>query len=143
MKESFSEEELRRHLAILADLREEAPLQIAVTPGNRGFQVDLYSFDAPGLFSFITGGLGAAGLNLTSGHVYTTTGTPSLIFDTFYGEAEFEEDAETWAEETMDFLYRLLSPLQEPGRSRKAHSETLELCRQNVIEAVADRKSVV
>ena len=138
MSESFSEEELQSHLSILDELREEAPLRINVTPREDGFQVDLYSFDAPGLFSFITGGLGAAGLNLTSGHVYTTSGTPSLIFDTFYGEAEYEGEPDQWARETRELLYRLLAPLQEPGRSLKAHSVTLDRCRQNVIEAVAE-----
>ena len=137
MERSFSSGRLTHHLRNLAELDASEPLRIAVTSLKGGWQVDLYSFDAPGLFSFITGALGAAGLNLTKGHVYTTSGNPSLIFDTFVGHAEVEEESDRWAEETEAFLYRLLSPLQEEARSLNANSDTLERCRQNVIEAVA------
>ncbi|MFW6214305.1 MAG: glutamate-ammonia-ligase adenylyltransferase [Alkalispirochaetaceae bacterium] len=141
MREQFEEKEILLHLANLARLGRERPVIVEVSASGNSCTVDLYSFDAPGLFSFITGALGAAGVNLTRGHVYTTTASPSLIFDSFAGEMERPEDPDAWATETEAFIYRLLEPLTREERSLRANSDTLEQCRRNVAEAVADAAS--
>lgn len=105
----------------ISDLLLPGPDDAGSAPHDQGAP-DLYGFtlhlkDAPGLFSYISGVLGARGFNILEGEITTTGG---FARDTFRGALSRETLEEAggfapWLEETRRDLETLLAPLYGPS----------------------------
>jgi glutamate-ammonia-ligase adenylyltransferase len=74
----FDSEQICSHLRALARLTAEAPVQVIVRAGeNRAVDCTVLAFDYPGEFSVISGILGALGVNILSGNIFTYERLPA------------------------------------------------------------------
>ena len=71
--EQFDAEAIARRLVILDDLSPNKPCEVLVEMGDRGHvECTFLTFDAQGLFSLIAGLLTGMGLDIQSGHIFTS-----------------------------------------------------------------------
>jgi glutamate-ammonia-ligase adenylyltransferase len=69
----FTVEQAARHRAVLAALTPTQPVEVLVESGADGLVAcTVLAFDYPALFSLISGLLGAAGLNILAGDIFTS-----------------------------------------------------------------------
>lgn len=137
--------EIGAHAQAIAALSDEYPVRIVVrdihtasteerkmvpgvTRGKHRCSFTVCTWDAPGLFSYISGILGARGLNIQSGEVFT--GEDGVVVDTFSGILETETEPERWCTALEHELAALFTQL----RSQPPDVETV---RETVMERVA------
>src|SRR5438067_12745731 len=70
--ERFDGQAVTSHLRGLSELSQLLPVNVLVSPGAAGLvECTILGFDAPGLFSLVTGVLMSLGFSVLSGDVYT------------------------------------------------------------------------
>ena len=122
------ESEVLRHAQAVRALSDEQP--VAVLRSDRARPADrvactICSFDSPGLFSYLAGVLGAAGLDVEAGHVFTSA--RGVAIDSFEGRLDPGIDRASWFRQLEADLTTLLRPLRssppDPASVRELVSE--------------------
>ncbi len=128
--QSFPVEQIVLQLTAAAGIGRDSPVRVlGAGPGN----LTICALDTPGLFSLLTGALGAAGFNILSGRVYTAagTGTPSrsaVAIDTFSGTItgtttdSAAAGFPAWLTALQGNLIRYLRLQGSPARDAVAHA---------------------
>jgi len=126
--------DIASHAEAVAELTAEAPARVAARrAGERQCSFTICTWDAPGLFSYITGILGARGFNIQKGEVFT--GTNGLVVDSFTGILKGDTDPTRWFDALERELASLFVPLQ-------ASIPDAALVRSTVMEEVIKHHSV-
>ena len=167
--ELFDDARVCDHLRALERLSPEAPVQMVVRIGeNRTVECTVLAFDYPGEFSVISGILGASGVNILSGDIFTYERAPDMkpglsqlhrgrraahgpdgtsysatlrrrrIIDTFSGQLDSDLPLERWTGALREKLGEAVG-LLEAGRS----GASLDLAKQKVNEQVAERLALL
>jgi glutamate-ammonia-ligase adenylyltransferase len=143
----FPVEEVCHHLAALARLSSDHPVEVLLDAGENGVECTVLGFDYAALFSMITGVLAGMGFNILSGEVFTYERAPApgrtkpksqrqdpmrrrRIVDYFVGELYTGLSFEVWAAEIKARFEEIIG-LVEGGES--------ELARHRVNEMVVAR----
>lgn len=134
--DAFTALEVEAHAAAFDALTGETPLRVAHWGASDGALVfTICARDAPGLFSYLTGVIGARGLSIDSGDIFTTSS--GIAIDRFVGHrsgATAPDDR--WIAALEAELTALLRPLwQRPPDSARVRADVIEL----VAEAQAAR----
>ena len=98
------------HDAVLPRPDTAAPDMEATGDHDTVVHFTICTYDAPGLFSYLTGILGAFRFNIQSGHVFTSS--RGIAIDTFRGFLPSEAVRDSWAESLQRTLTEVLTPLQ-------------------------------
>jgi glutamate-ammonia-ligase adenylyltransferase len=144
----FSEKDVDRHLAALARLSPQHPVEILLD-SNRDKTLDctILAFDYPSEFSLITGILAGMGFNIVSGEVFTDEGIPQTatkrkghekedlrkrrrIIDHFSGVMDTPLPMETWGDELRSRMKGAILLLE------KGDESSITLAKQQVNELV-------
>jgi glutamate-ammonia-ligase adenylyltransferase len=125
-----NDEEILKHAEAIRSLTDEYPVRIVQRQetGEQRCAFTLCTWDAPGLFSYISGILGARGLNIQSGEVFTTT--QGYVVDSFSGILEVDVAPDRW----LAALEHELAALFVALRRNPPDTETV---RTTVMERVA------
>lgn len=149
-EEHHGAEEIARHARAVASLRDDQPVVVlgnhvpghpapehpaddAAADRTRRVACTICSYDSPGLFSYLAGVLGAAGLDIGSGEVYTSDA--GMAIDSFEGRLDDSREQETWLSDLERDLTELLRPL------RSSPPDTA-VVREQVTERVARHLSI-
>ncbi|MEX2443272.1 MAG: glutamate-ammonia-ligase adenylyltransferase [Alkalispirochaeta sp.] len=116
------------HEAVLPRPDTSAPDVEATGDYDNVVHFTICTYDAPGLFSYLTGILGSFRFNIQSGHVFTSS--KGIAIDTFRGFLPSDAVTNSWAESLELTLTQVLAPLQ----SRPPDAATV---RDTVMERVA------
>ncbi|MFW5695455.1 MAG: glutamate-ammonia-ligase adenylyltransferase [Alkalispirochaeta sp.] len=128
--EFYSDAEIQDHARAVQRLSRDAPVAVAgfghdavlpqpdttapdlETSGDHDTVVHftICTYDAPGLFSYLTGILGSFRVNIHSGYVFTSS--PGIAIDTFRGFLPSDAAPDSWAASLERTLTDVLAPLQ-------------------------------
>lgn len=98
------------------------------SPAHQRCSFTICTWDAPGLFSYISGILGARGLNIQSGEVFT--GDDGVVVDSFFGILETSVEIDRWLSALEHELSALFTNLRK-------NPPDVEVVRTTVMERVA------
>ncbi|MFP4209714.1 MAG: glutamate-ammonia-ligase adenylyltransferase [Alkalispirochaeta sp.] len=136
--ELYDDEEIAAHAAAIASLSDDYPVRIVsrffvtASGGDESGRSDprsctftVCTWDAPGLFSYISGILGARQFNIQSGEVFT--GENGIVVDTFSGILEDDSEPDRWCTALEHELASLFVPLRRnPPRSEEVRVAVME-----------------
>jgi [glutamine synthetase] adenylyltransferase / [glutamine synthetase]-adenylyl-L-tyrosine phosphorylase len=107
-----SETQIADHASAIDTLTPEYPVRVVSRDARHGrHSFTICTWDAPGLFSYISGILGARGFNIQEGEVFT--GFNGLVVDSFTGIIPADTDFPRWSDALERELATLFAPLQE------------------------------
>ncbi len=146
--EIFDDDAIAAHLQLIAQISPDAPAGAIVSFGREyAGSCTVIASDYPGIFSLITGVLGAMGFQISSGEVFTyrRSGPPArgraprakgkgrAIIDHFSGSVAAEDYYDAWE---FDLRAKLL---EVTGLVRDGGADAMVRARQLVNEMVVDR----
>lgn len=133
--EVHSDTEIEAHRHARETLTAEQPVQISGRPGSGEFHVTVCTRDAPGLFSYLSGIIGARGFNTVAGEIFTARS--GFVVDSFRGTLPPGTVFDTWLADLEVEFNRVLAPLfASPPRE----DETRETVVESVSRALARRR---
>ncbi len=169
--EAFDEQEVYRHLFLLARLTPQNPVELVLRMREEGLvECTVLAFDYPSEFSLITGTLSGMGMDILSGDVFTyrrvsKTATPGpsghrgesgsagvlgpwqrrLIIDRFTGTLDTVLPFEVWADELRKEMGRLLGLLEkgEEGAVSEAKQRVNEMVVRRLTRLQHDSRPVL
>lgn len=110
-------------------------MKVSGRAGNGEFQVTICAGDAPGLFSYLSGILGARDFNIISGEIFTSRS--GFVVDSFRGALPMDTTFAQWLVDLETEFNRVLVPLfATPPREE----ETREIVVESVSRALARRR---
>lgn len=127
----YSDDEIRAHATAVQSLDDDRPAAVVVGDGECAFTICTY--DAPGLFSYLSGLLGSLDFNIQNGHI--STSDAGIAIDSFRGILPPETERDSWLTTLEGELNSLLRPLRMRPPDAGAVRET-------VMERVARALSV-
>ncbi|MDA3950160.1 MAG: hypothetical protein PF508_13195 [Spirochaeta sp.] len=139
--ETHDDRDITLHAEAVAALHDEYPVRItaqryapvagdAGAPPSNRCSFTICTRDAPGLFSYISGILGARGFNIQEGEVFT--GGSGIVVDSFSGILTDSTDPARWCADLQEELASLFTALQ-------SSPPDVERVRVAVMEHVARR----
>ncbi|MFW5828038.1 MAG: hypothetical protein ACOCU4_08095, partial [Alkalispirochaeta sp.] len=110
--EFYSQTEIQDHARAVQRLSPDAPVAIAEfgyeADRETGIHFTVCTYDAPGLFSYLTGILGSFRFNIQSGHIFTSSS--GIAIDTFRGFLPSEAEIDAWIVSLERTLTEILVP---------------------------------
>ncbi len=121
----YSPEEIAAHSSARESLTNSRPARIVGHQNRDDIEITICTTDAPGLLSYLTGILGAAGFNIINGEVFTAD--DGFVVDRFCGTLQPGTEVSAWIQQLEEEFARVLSPLYaEPPRPEEARATVVE-----------------